>query len=161
MCKSERSPPRRWQNCYFSPSKSGFKDQHLAGWDGVRCGLHVYQVTHFKDTLPYTASDESKGAKDRATLSLCHYHHCQRMDGSFFSIIIGLFYPPPSINNASEEYDLFLWIFLKGSKHFSMRPKWSLVCQRLIHRWHCWLMLRLCCQHCKKEEEEEEGRIST
>ncbi|KAI4804389.1 hypothetical protein KUCAC02_026019, partial [Chaenocephalus aceratus] len=50
--------------------KSGFKDQHLAGWDGVRCGLHVYQVTHFKDTLPYTASDESKGAKDRAALSL-------------------------------------------------------------------------------------------
>lgn len=49
-------------NCYFSSSKEEFKDQHLAGWDRERRGLHVYQVTHFKETLPYTASDESKEA---------------------------------------------------------------------------------------------------
>lgn len=88
-------------------SKSRFKDQHLAGLNGVRSGLHVYQVTNFKDTLPYTASDESKGANDRATLSFCHYHCCQGMDGSFFSSYNWAFFPP-SINSVSEEYDLFL-----------------------------------------------------
>lgn len=113
-----------------------------------RSGLHVYQVTHFKDILPYTASDESKGAKDRATLSFCYYHHCQGMDGSFFSIIISLFFS--SINNGSEEYDPFLWIFWMAP-NVLQDAKVSLVCQllRMIHRWHCWLMLWVCYQHCK------------
>lgn len=33
------------------------------------------------------ASDESKGANDRLALSSCHYHHCQRKEGSFFSFL--------------------------------------------------------------------------
>lgn len=41
-CPKLKDPPpthssSRWQNCYFSPSKRGFKDQHLAGWDAVAC----------------------------------------------------------------------------------------------------------------------------
>lgn len=111
-----------WQNCYSSPSKSRFKDQHLARWDGVCSGLHDYQVTNFKDTLPYTASDESKGANGRATLSFCHYHYRQGMDGSFFSIIIRLF-SPPSINNGSEEYDLLLWVFWMAPNILHERPE--------------------------------------
>lgn len=33
------------------------------------------------------ASDESKGANDRLTLSSCHYRHCQRKGSSFFSFL--------------------------------------------------------------------------
>lgn len=49
--KVKHAPSCCWQNCCFSPSKSGFKDQHLVGSDGVRSGSHVYWVTDFKDGL--------------------------------------------------------------------------------------------------------------
>lgn len=39
------------------------------------------------------ASDESKGANDRLALSYCHYHHCQRKEGSFF-LSYNWVYPP-------------------------------------------------------------------
>lgn len=46
------------------------------------------------------ASDESKGANDRLALSYCHYHHCQRKEGSFFFfLIIGS--PPPAPHTLS------------------------------------------------------------
>ena len=112
MCKSVRSPPCRWQNCCFSPSKSGFKDQHLAGWDGVRCGLHVYQVTHFKDTLPYTASDESRGLRIGPHCYSAIISTARGWRAHFFPpIIIGAFFLSlSSIDNGSEENDPFLWI---------------------------------------------------
>lgn len=150
-----KNPPCRWQNCYFSPSKSGFKDQHLAGWDGVRCGLHVYQVTHFKDTLPYTASDESKGAKDRAALSLSLLPGDGRL---IFSIIIGLFF-------LHQQWFWRIWSLplspLKGSKH-SAREQ-SVECLRFVSAWE-WSIdgtVGSCYGSVASTAKEEEGRIST
>lgn len=93
-------------------------------------------------------SDESKGANDRLALSSCHYHQCQRKEGSFFFFLIIAQPPSPPrpINNASEEYDLFLWGFWMAPNVFLEAKQWraSPVCQLLglIRRWHCWLMLQ-------------------
>lgn len=67
------------------------------------------------------ASDESKGANDRLALSYCHYHHCQRKEGSFFFfLIIGSPPQPPT------PYQQCLWRIwslslrlLNASKRFS------------------------------------------
>lgn len=149
----KKIPPCCWQNCYFSPSRSGFKDQHLAGLDGVCSGLHVYQVTNFKDTRPYTASDESKGANDTATLSFCH--SLLPGDGSSF------FSYNWDFSFLYQQHFWRIWSLslnlLNGSQHFSRGS--SLVCELLgvVHRWHCWLML----QSVASSAQEEEGKIAT
>lgn len=143
MSKTERPPThppiQLLTKLLFLPLKEGV--QRSAPSRMGCCGLHVYQVTHFKDTAPFTSSDESKGAEDRATLSFCHYHCYQGMDGSFFPLIIVFFYL--SINNGSEEYDLSLLNLLNSSKHSPRGQSFYLVCQLLgtVCRWHCWLML--------------------
>lgn len=75
-------------------------------------GVCVDQVTNFKDKLPWTASDESKGANDRAALSFCHHPGCQGKEGSFFPLIIGPFYPLSTVvlKNMISFFESFEWL---------------------------------------------------
>lgn len=140
-----------WQNCYSSPSESGFKDQQLAGSNVERSGLQIYQVSDFKESQPVMR------AKEPMIGSHCHPATITTARGRkahFFLSYNWVFPlsppdpPPHPINNASEEYDLFLWGFWMAPNIFLEAKYWraSPVCQllRLIRRWHCWLTLQSC-----------------
>lgn len=88
--------PAAEQNCYFCSSKSRFKDQHLAGLNGKRGGLHVYQVANFKDTQWVMRAEQQTIAPHchSATITTA-----RGLKAHFFPpLIIGLFFPPPSLS---------------------------------------------------------------
>lgn len=156
-----------WQNCYSSPSESRFKDQQLAGSNGERSGLQIYQVSDFKESQPVMR------AKEPMIGSHCHPATITTARGRkalfFFFLIIGSSpsappSPPHPINNASEEYDLFLWGFWMAPNVFLEAKYWraSPVCQllRLIRRWHCWLTLQSRSRPCKRERSDQNTSTS-